>query len=64
MIEEYQQSGYLNCPVDIYYCSDGFQEIDFLKWQRFTKQNINLTKIKKCSHYEIPKIWNNLNLIF
>lgn len=64
MIEAYQQSGYLTCPIDIYYCSDGFEENDFLKWQRFTNQNINLTKIKNCSHYEIPKIWNELNLIF
>lgn len=64
MIEVYQQSGCLNCPIDVFYCSDGFPESDFLKWQRFTKQKVNLTKIDKCSHYEIPKIWNDLNLIF
>ena len=64
MIEEYQQSGYLNCPIDIYYCSDGFQESEFLKWNRFTKQKVSLTKIENCSHYEIPKIWNDMNLIY
>jgi non-ribosomal peptide synthetase component F/surfactin synthase thioesterase subunit len=63
-IEKYQQSGYLNCPIDIYYCSDGFQETEFLKWQRFTKQKISLNKIQNCSHYEIPKIWNDMNLNF
>ncbi|MFM7683138.1 MAG: thioesterase domain-containing protein, partial [Bacteroidota bacterium] len=64
MIEAYQQSGSLNCPIDVFYCSDGFPESDFLKWSRFTKQKVNLTKIDNCSHYEIPKIWNDLNLIF
>jgi surfactin synthase thioesterase subunit len=64
MIEQYQQSGYLDCPIDIYYCSDGFQENDFLKWQRFTKQKINVIKVENCSHYEIPKIWNNLKIKF
>jgi surfactin synthase thioesterase subunit len=64
MIESYQQNGVLNCPIEVYYCSNGFEEIDFLKWKRFTKENVNLTKIEKCSHYEIPKIWNDLNLIF
>ena len=63
-IEKYQQSGYLKCPIDIYYCSDGFQETEFLKWQRFTNQKISLNKIENCSHYEIPKIWNEMNLIF
>ena len=64
MIEQYQQSGYLDCPIDLYYCSDGFQESDFLKWQRFTKQKITLRNIENCSHYEIPKIWNNLKIKF
>lgn len=64
LIEFYQQNGVLNCPIDVFYCSDGFRENDFLKWQRFTKKKINLTKIKNCSHYEIPKIWNDLNLNF
>jgi non-ribosomal peptide synthetase component F/surfactin synthase thioesterase subunit/acyl carrier protein len=64
MIESYQQNGVLNCPIDVFYCSNGFEEIDFLKWKRFTKENVSLTKIDKCSHYEIPKIWNDLNLIF
>jgi non-ribosomal peptide synthetase component F/surfactin synthase thioesterase subunit/acyl carrier protein len=64
MIEEYQQSGCLDCPIDIYHCSDGFPESDFLKWQRFTKQMVQVIKIENCSHYEIPKIWNNLNLNF
>lgn len=62
MIEDYQQSGCLNCEITIHYCNDGFEIDDFLKWQRFSNKKINLNKITNCSHYGIPKIWNNLEL--
>lgn len=62
MIEDYQQSGCLNCEITIHYCNDGFEVDDFLKWQRFSNKKINLNKITNCSHYGIPKIWNSLEL--
>lgn len=64
MIEEYQQNGILDCEIDVFYCEEGFDEIDFLKWKLYTNKKVNFKKIKKISHYEIPKIWNNLDLSF
>ncbi len=64
MIEAYQQTGELNCNIQIHYCANGFPVSDFLKWQRFCKNQIYTSEIANCGHYEIPKIWNKLNFDF
>jgi surfactin synthase thioesterase subunit len=64
MIEAYQQMGFIHCPIEVFYCEKGFSHSDFLKWQRFSSNKISLKPIPDASHYEIPKIWNDLNLEF
>jgi surfactin synthase thioesterase subunit len=64
LIEAYQQQGFVRCNIDVYYCENGFPTDDFQKWQRFSSGVINLKSIKRSSHYEIPKIWNDLNIEF
>jgi len=64
LIEAYQQQGFVRCDIDVYYCENGFPTDDFQKWQRFSSGVINLKSIKRSSHYEIPKIWNDLNIEF
>jgi len=63
MIEAYQQMGFINCPIEVFYCEKGFPHSDFLKWQRFCTKEIKIRSINNCSHYEIPRIWNDLNII-
>ena len=62
MIEAYQQVGFLNCPIEVFYCENGFQKSDFNKWKRFTSSELKLQSLKKCNHYQIPDIWNDLDL--
>jgi len=64
MIEAYQQMGIINCPIEVFYCEKGFSHSDFLKWHRFSSNKISLKSIPNASHYEIPKIWNVLNIEF
>jgi surfactin synthase thioesterase subunit len=64
MIEAYQQMGFIHCPIEVFYCEKGFPNSDFLKWQRFSSNKISMKSISGCSHYEIPKIWNELNFEF
>lgn len=64
LIEAYQQQGFVRCDIDVYYCENGFPADDFQKWQRFSSGDINLKSIKRSSHYEIPEIWNDLNIEF
>ena len=63
-IESYQQSGTANADLDVYYCENGFSVFDFLKWQIFSKKRVLLHKIKAAGHYEIPAIWNELEINF
>jgi non-ribosomal peptide synthetase component F/surfactin synthase thioesterase subunit len=64
MIEAYHQMGFIQCPIEVFYCEKGFSHSDFLKWQRFSSNKISLKPIPDASHYEIPKIWNVLNIEF
>ena len=64
LIEAYQQQGFVRCDIDVYYCENGFPEDDFQKWHRFSSGDIKLKSIKRSSHYEIPEIWNDLNIEF
>lgn len=60
MIEAYQQTNKLKCMIDVYYCETVLKRNDFLEWQLFTSQFVNFILVSNTSHYEIPKIWNNL----
>jgi surfactin synthase thioesterase subunit len=64
LIEAYQQQGFVSCPIEVFYCVQGFAIADFLKWQRFSSAELKIQSIANCSHYEIPKIWNELNFEF
>ena len=64
LIEAYQQQGFISCPIEVFYCAQGFALADFLKWQRFSSAELKIQSIANCSHYEIPKIWNELNFEF
>jgi len=62
MIEKYQQSGCIKCPVEVFHCLNGFKLEDFQNWNRFTIGKVSLHPIVGVSHYGIPKIWNELPL--
>lgn len=64
LIEAYQQQGFVSCPIEVFYCAQGFALADFLKWQRFSSAELKIQSIANCSHYAIPKIWNDLKLKF
>ena len=64
LIEAYQQQGLVSCPIEVFYCAQGFELADFLKWQRFSSAELKIQSFANCSHYEIPKIWNELSIDF
>jgi non-ribosomal peptide synthetase component F/NRPS condensation-like uncharacterized protein/surfactin synthase thioesterase subunit len=64
LIEAYQQQGSVSCPIEVFYCEQGFALSDFMKWQRFSSAKLKIQSIANCSHYEIPKIWNKISFDF
>ena len=64
LIEAYQQQGSVSCPIEVFYCEQGFAISDFMKWQRFSNAELKIQSIANCSHYEIPKIWNKISFDF
>jgi hypothetical protein len=64
MIESYQQKSQINCEIDLYYCESVLTKKDFTSWELFSSNQVNYIPIPDVSHYEIPKIWNNLQFNF
>ncbi len=64
MIEAYQQKSQINCGIEVHYCEKILNKTDFATWQLFSNHQVNYIPIPNASHYEIPKIWNNLHFNF
>jgi non-ribosomal peptide synthetase component F/thioesterase domain-containing protein/acyl carrier protein len=64
MIEAYQQKSQINCEIEVHYCEKILDKTDFATWQLFSNHQVNYIPIPNASHYEIPKIWNNLHFNF
>jgi len=60
LIEAYVQSGTVKCPIQLYYCEEGFDFSEIQQWELLTEASVELLPLKGISHYEIPEHWVKL----